>query len=89
MTTKQCSACNEIKDITEFYKDKSMKDGHLNKCKGCKKSCTRKNTVDRIALRTLDDTTSYDESTGIEPAYQPNSFLEALIAHKKEREARS
>ena len=84
MNTKQCSACNVIKDITEFYKDKSMKDGHLNKCKGCKKSCTRKNTVDRIALRTLDGTVSYDE-----PAYQPNSFLEALIAHKKEREARS
>ena len=33
--TKQCTKCNETKELTEFYKRKSHKDGLTYWCKGC------------------------------------------------------
>jgi hypothetical protein len=33
---KKCSACKVQKDIGEFHKDKSKKDGYYNQCKECK-----------------------------------------------------
>ena len=32
---KPCIICKEIKPIDDFYAQKGMKDGHLNKCKDC------------------------------------------------------
>lgn len=32
---KQCNECGLIKQIDDFYKNKCMADGHLNKCKVC------------------------------------------------------
>ena len=32
---KPCIACGKIKPIDDFYLQKGMKDGHLNKCKQC------------------------------------------------------
>lgn len=37
---KHCGKCGETKDIGEFYKNKTAKDGHQNYCKPCwKKDC--------------------------------------------------
>ena len=36
MATKICKKCGIEKPLDEFYKDKSKKDGHENKCKECK-----------------------------------------------------
>ena len=38
--TKRCSnsKCNEIKQLTEFYKNKSRKDGYAGECKVCSKA---------------------------------------------------
>lgn len=41
MNTKVCSKCHQEKSITEFHKDKSIKDGLNNQCKLCKKICSR------------------------------------------------
>ena len=35
---KTCSKCREIKTLSEFYKDRSRKDGLFGYCKSCKKS---------------------------------------------------
>jgi hypothetical protein len=32
---KQCSNCRELKDLKEFSKDSSRKDGHHHRCKKC------------------------------------------------------
>jgi hypothetical protein len=38
---KKCFKCNEIKELSSFYKHKAMKDGHLNKCVDCTKKDVR------------------------------------------------
>ena len=37
MDTKTCTYCSETKPYSEFYKKKSMKDGHRSECKSCSK----------------------------------------------------
>lgn len=32
---KTCKKCNEEKPLSEFHKDRKLKDGHSNKCKEC------------------------------------------------------
>ncbi|MCP4082354.1 MAG: hypothetical protein GY743_19145 [Planctomycetaceae bacterium] len=34
---KKCTKCKETQPLTEFYKEKSMADGHQNQCKACRK----------------------------------------------------
>jgi len=56
---KKCFKCEKEKPLTEFYKHKQMKDGHLNKCKDCTKSDStdhRNNNLDKIR--------SYDRERG-------------------------
>ena len=36
--TKVCYTCRTIKQLTEFYKDKSKYDGYQTRCKNCKKN---------------------------------------------------
>ena len=36
METKKCSKWGEVKPISEFYKQKSHKDGYQSSCKNCK-----------------------------------------------------
>lgn len=37
---KECFKCNVVKPLEDYYKHKSMSDGHLNKCKECTKKDT-------------------------------------------------
>lgn len=38
---KKCCRCKNLKDLSEFYKNKNMKDGHGNYCKLCTKSSSK------------------------------------------------
>lgn len=44
MQTKVCFRCLVEKPLTDYYTHKAMGDGHLNKCKECTKSDTKKRT---------------------------------------------
>lgn len=38
IVTKQCTACKQIKETSEFYKDRSRRDGLYPQCKLCKRA---------------------------------------------------
>lgn len=37
---KKCSKCEQLKDLSLFFKDKGFKDGHASICKACKQANT-------------------------------------------------
>jgi len=43
---KKCFRCKLTKPLTDFYKHKQMKDGHLNKCKECSRKDVRRRYYD-------------------------------------------
>lgn len=54
---KICFKCNQSKSLTEYYKHPKMGDGHLGKCK----TCTKKDTADRLAVKMQDPEFVEDE----------------------------
>lgn len=51
MNTKQCTKCNQTKELTEFSKRKPSKDGLGYKCKACKKQYHQDNAEHISAQR--------------------------------------
>ena len=47
---KTCNKCNQIKNITEYYKQNGNHDGYYNLCKNCHNNL-KKNTIMRIRTK--------------------------------------
>ena len=45
---KVCTECKKTKGLTEFFKDKSFKDGYYSRCKECKTKSTMKWRAENI-----------------------------------------
>ena len=48
MAAKICFKCNIKKPLSQFYKHKEMKDGHVNKCKECNLKDVKGNYIDNV-----------------------------------------
>lgn len=48
---KQCCTCKETKPLSEFYRDKSRKDGYQSQCKICSDVSSTKTKLKRAAIR--------------------------------------
>lgn len=59
---KKCSSCGETKEITDFYKNRSRKDGLQNQCKDCSKK-TNKKWMDKNRERIRDYQRDYHAKT--------------------------
>lgn len=64
---KKCFGCKKEKPLFEFYKHKQMADGHINKCKTC-----RKIDVASHRLKNIDKIRGYDRGRGNR---QPPEYL--------------
>ena len=45
---KRCIKCGAMRPLSDFYKHKAMKDGHLNKCKECTKKDVKENRENNL-----------------------------------------
>lgn len=70
MESKVCFKCGVENPLTEFYAHPQMKDGTVNKCKGCNKKDVSKNYRDRI-----EQYVDYDKSR--------NSLPHRVLARKE------
>lgn len=51
---KPCATCNEVKSLTEFYKNPGCKDGHFKHCKVCDRKRAKlwwDSNQDKVLLR--------------------------------------
>ena len=63
MTKKICTKCNIEKDICEFRKDKTKKDGFYSSCKECKLLYMRKNNLQvNLSAKRLRDINKQNDS---------------------------
>ena len=56
---KKCFKCERELPLSEFYKHKQMKDGHLNKCR----SCTKKDSTEH-RNKNIEEIRKYDRGRG-------------------------
>lgn len=89
---KKCFKCGEVKPLTQFYKHKQMKDGHLNKCKLCARL-----DVSKHRLENIERIRAYDRARGSRQDYEyikqyrakyPNKYRAHNIVNNSIRDKR-
>lgn len=56
---KKCTSCNKTKDISEFNKNRTRKDGRDNICRACRKFLYR-NRIGRTPRSSIEDFTTQE-----------------------------
>ena len=51
MTTKQCSKCHQIKDVSEFYKREASDDGLQFRCNDCSQKFNKTHNPNRMYIK--------------------------------------
>jgi hypothetical protein len=78
METKVCSICKNDKDIFEFGKLKSSKDGYNKICKNCRKTITDKykhNNIDKVKLsKQLYSSKNYEKEKNRKKEWRKNNL---------------
>jgi len=87
---KICNKCNKELDISEFYKCRGMKDGHLNKCKECTKKDVHRHRAENIEkIREYDRSRGNRNETGYLREYRkkyPNKYKAHMIVDNAVRD---
>ena len=83
--TKECFKCGAERPLSDFYKHKKMKDGHLNKCKDCTKRDVRERRFDP---ETRGAVLEYDRNRGPRQTYEDTkTYRERWPEKHKARQA--
>lgn len=82
---KICSKCNEIKELTYFYKKKTAKDGYQPHCKQCDniRNDKRRKTPEYRANRLAWEEKNKENLIAYQKAYQPKYFQENREDYKR------
>jgi hypothetical protein len=84
---KLCTCCNQNKNFSDFYKDKSRKDGYRPSCKSCGLTY-RESNRSKIAekQREYSDLNKEKERLRVKKYYESNK-IRILIDHRKYRDS--
>lgn len=84
MKTKVCFKCGKTKKLTEFYRQKTMADGHLGKCK----DCTRADVDNRRKYLTENDTAWVEKEAERQRQKERKRYFEERKGTKKLKKQR-
>lgn len=87
MNEKECVICNEVKPVSEFYKDARMRTGFSSECKLCRRARNNKYTADHPNGRRRRTLASKYQITieDYERQYQYQNGLCAICSDHKEK----
>ena len=82
ITTKACSVCKQVKDLSMFTKDKTSGDGHYRQCKSCKNEYYKKNKKKVVAKTKEYYEENKEKMRAKQSAYRQQNKDKMRIQHK-------
>jgi len=79
MVTKHCSKCKQIKPLSEFYNDRSKKDGHRSWCKSCVKADQQSEKGKAVARKRKAKYRQTPRGSAYQKAYQQSDKGKAVL----------
>lgn len=81
MNTKKCPKCETDLSLSQFYKNKSRKDGYSNYCKPCKKEANKKDYVKHKSRYQAQARGYKDKIVAYIKQYKENKFCKCGESH--------